>query len=263
MITDEEVLSLDLEENDFLYRIRKRSRIVYVSVLHEDIIPKDCRTDSSRVLSKLRKVPKWDEHWTTLTVRKSSEGVVESTADENFEPHSLDTQSLGVQGATYFNILDLKPVDRISDRVFRVKLGDKISVLKIARFKHEVPSVQQEVSIYAELMSGGFPFAPKFFGYAYEEEQDRTIGFLMENLSGRTPDIEDLEACQTALRCLHQAGIIHGDTSKYNFLVTNNGVKIFDFGGSTIQQNVDSMEAEKELRGLIEKLQDNSGIGKR
>lgn len=44
-----EVLSLDLLEDNYLYRIKKNTWIVYVSVLDGDIFPLDCRT--SRQLS--------------------------------------------------------------------------------------------------------------------------------------------------------------------------------------------------------------------
>jgi|HubBroStandDraft_4_1064222.scaffolds.fasta_scaffold284244_2 hypothetical protein len=52
----EEVLSLDLEDSDCLYRIRRGRRIVYVSI-HPDILPPADRTDSSRILARLRHLP--------------------------------------------------------------------------------------------------------------------------------------------------------------------------------------------------------------
>lgn len=67
----EEALSLDLAKNDFLYRIQRDSPIVYASVLYEDIIPVGDRPESSRILSRLRRVLKWDDNWTTSTVRRS------------------------------------------------------------------------------------------------------------------------------------------------------------------------------------------------
>lgn len=258
----EEVLSLDLEENDFLYRIQRESRIVYVSVLHEDIIPVGERTDSLRILSKLRGVPKWDENWTTLTVRRSSDGVIQSTVDE-FPPHFLDTKALGVQDPIYFNILDLKPLSRISDRISRVVLDDKTRILKIARFRHEIPALQQEVLIYASLASRGFAFAPKVLGYAYEELRDRTIGFLMEDISGRTPGAEDLKDCEKTIRLLHESGILHGDVNRYNFLMTDCGAIVFDFEVATIKEVVASKESDDEIKSLVEKFKDNSGVGKR
>jgi hypothetical protein len=145
----EEVLSLDLEENDFLYRIRRSSRIVYVWVLDGDIIPHDSRTDSSRVLSKLRDIPIWEKDWKTLIIRKAANGA-ESASDE-FMPHSLDITALGLRDPSYFNILDLTHSCRISDRISRVKVGSETRILKIARFKHEVPSLQNEVTVALEI----------------------------------------------------------------------------------------------------------------
>jgi len=94
MCEKEAVLSLDLEDDDFLYRIQRESRIVYVSVLHGDIIPSEHRTDGSRILPKLRVVPNWNGGWTTLTVRKTPKGDIEP-------PHSLNTAICG-KDATYF-----------------------------------------------------------------------------------------------------------------------------------------------------------------
>jgi hypothetical protein len=113
-----EVLSLDLEENDFLYRIRKNSRIVYVSVLDGGVLPPDYRTDGDRVLSKLRNLPNWEEDWRTLTVRRGVQGI-ESTPDE-FLPHGLDVGQLNIPEAIFLNLLDLSTVSRISDRISRV-----------------------------------------------------------------------------------------------------------------------------------------------
>lgn len=61
---------------------------------------------------------------------------------------------------------------------------------------------------------------------------------------------------------MSRAGIVHGDLNKYNMLVSNNGVVIFDFGVSTIREDGESLEAQEELRSLEERLLDDSGIGK-
>ncbi|KAH8424145.1 uncharacterized protein LDX57_001899 [Aspergillus melleus] len=151
---NEKVLSLDLEENDFLYRMRKNQRIVYVSVLDGDILPPDSygRTDSYQILSKLQNIPEWNEAWTTLTVRRNPHGVIESTPDE-FHPHGLDLKSLDVTSTSvpFYDFTDLTVTSRISDRLSRVNLnyGDGESlILKIARFAHEFPYVQREISIF-------------------------------------------------------------------------------------------------------------------
>lgn len=128
MKPNEEVLSPDLEGNDYLYRIRRDSRIVYVSVFHGDIIPQDHRNESFRILSNLSKVPRCNEQWTTFTVRTNSDGI-ESTVDE-FAPHCLGTRAPGIQHPSYFNILHLQRVSRISHRVSHVMFdGDRIAVL--------------------------------------------------------------------------------------------------------------------------------------
>ncbi|KAJ5093214.1 hypothetical protein N7456_009075 [Penicillium angulare] len=260
----EEVLSLDLMENDFLYRIRRDSRIVYVSVLHADIVPAGERTDSFRILSHLRVVPKWDDHWTTLTVRKGSDGVIQSIADE-FQPHSLNTKLLDGQNPNYYDIMSLELLDRISARVSRVSLGSKTSIMKIAMFQYEIRYLQREVSVYTLLASRGFRLAPKVLGHVYEEQKDRTIGFLMEDISGTEPGMDDLEACQKTIRLLHGYGVLHGDAHRYNFLMTSSGAIVFDFEAATVkdaEEVKESMESDNEIGSMEEKFKDDSGIGK-
>lgn len=54
------LLSLDLKDSDYLYRGRREMRIVYVSVLHPDIIPTIDRTDSLRILTRLHDLLVWN-----------------------------------------------------------------------------------------------------------------------------------------------------------------------------------------------------------
>ncbi|RAL13241.1 uncharacterized protein BO97DRAFT_433945 [Aspergillus homomorphus CBS 101889] len=258
---DEEVLSLDLEKDDYLYRIRKKNRIVYVHVLNGDAIPPDYRTDSYRILLHLRKVPRWEEEWTTLTVRRGAHGL-ESTLNE-FKPHGLNLAKLDVSSAKFYNLSDLTRVSRISDRMFCVKGDNEIWVMKIASFKHEVRYLQQEVAIYSKLASAGFPLAPRLIGYVYEETKDRTMGFLMEKISGYPPSIDDLEACTKTIRLLHTFGILHGDTNRYNFLMTEKGAQIFDFEGSVALEDKGSEAALKEVEGLEAHLLESSGRGQK
>ncbi|PKX90707.1 uncharacterized protein P174DRAFT_462885 [Aspergillus novofumigatus IBT 16806] len=223
----QEVLSLDLEESHYLYRIRRNSRVVYVSILDGDIIPRDCRTDDDR----------WGEEWKTLTVRSGFQGI-ESTPDE-FIPHRLDLQRLNVPGAVFLNLLDLTRVSRISDRISRVKYDGKTWILKVARFRHEIPALQQE------------------------ETKARTVGFLVEEILGKIPDIHNLRHCVETVRLLHTCGIVHGDLNKYNFLMTEHGAKNFDFEASAARPDVDPAAAEEELKSFPGKLAGEPGIGKR
>ncbi|PYH85150.1 hypothetical protein BO82DRAFT_372010 [Aspergillus uvarum CBS 121591] len=260
---DEQVLSLDLEENDFLYRVRKKNRVVYVWVLGEGIIPPDYRTDSYRILLYLRRVPRWEEEWTTLTVRNGTHGL-ESTLEE-FKPHGLNLTKLDISTAKFYNLSSFTKVSRIGDRLSCVRAdnNNEMWVMKIARFKHEVRYLQQEVSIYSILSSAGFLLAPHFIGYVYEGTKDRTIGFLMEMISGHPPDIEDLEECKSTIRLLHALGILHKDTNKYNFLINEKGAQILDFESSVALGTVDPTASQKELDGLEAKLRDKSGVGRK
>jgi RIO-like serine/threonine protein kinase len=40
---------------------------------------------------------------------------------------------------------------------------------------------------------------------------------------------QDLSVCETALGKLHELGLVHGDVNRYNFLATEEGVKLLDF----------------------------------
>lgn len=87
----------------------------------------------------------------------------------------------------------------------------------------------------------------------------------MEEISGRHPDIRDLDACMETVRQLHTFGIVHEDINKYNILITAHGAKVFDFEFSVYQGEVDDAgaAAEEELNTLADKLEDESGIGRR
>jgi serine/threonine protein kinase len=86
----------------------------------------------------------------------------------------------------------------------------------------------------------------------------------MEEVSGRVPDIQDLDNCKLTVHKLHEAGIVHRDVNKYNFLVTDKGVKILDFENSTfIDDEESTQQSEKEIESLAGKLLDDSGMGER
>ncbi|KFY30766.1 hypothetical protein V493_01676 [Pseudogymnoascus sp. VKM F-4281 (FW-2241)] len=257
----EEVLSLDLEDNDYLYRIRRGKRVVYVSVLHADIIPLDHRTDGPRILSCLRCLPEWNEEWKTLTVTKSPNGV-ECTFNK-FSPHALDHRAILTCADHRFNLLKLEHSERISDRISRVVVCGRVCVLKIARFQHELEALEKEIRAYGVLMNHRFSLVPEFIGFVYEEEENRVIGFLIEELHGRHPNIRDLRTCKYTVEQLHSIGIIHGDLNRYNIIITGHEAKLIDFEASTLQKEGHHEEATDELRKLTEKLLDSSEEGLR
>lgn len=184
MDKNDKVLTVEVWHNEFHYRIRRGSRVVYVSVFHKDIIPGEMfeRTENRAILSHLRLVPKWNEEWTSLTVYKTHDGTIESILDE-FPPHSLDINALGIRDQPFFDILSFESTSRLSDRVYQVTLGDKTMMMKIAPYQYMLPALHHEVAVYSLLASRGFARAPKLLGYVYEESKARTIGFLMERIS--------------------------------------------------------------------------------
>jgi hypothetical protein len=253
---NEELLSLDLEDSDYLYRIRRDDHIIYVSVC-PDLIPKADRTDGSKVLARLKMVPKWNCSWRTLTVSKAPCGILSEV--DRFLPHSLSKHQ--ILGQCY-NFLDLTRIRRISDRVSLVLQGNRICVLKIARFEHELESLSTEIRAYRILQLHQSTLAPRFLGCVYEEDEDRVTGFLMEVLWGYHPDSRDQQLCMHAIQELHSVGIVHGDPNKYNLLVEGTTVKFMDFEDATFWDNDDFEQLKVvEANDVITSLTDTSGLG--
>jgi len=252
----EEVLSIDLEDENDLYRIRRGRRIVYVSVLAPSIITREDKTESCKILSNLRQIPEWYEDWQTLTVSKLGDEI--RCYKNQFSPHRLRESELLVPCDKYFNVTDLKLVDRISDRVSLVMQEEKPCCLKIARFSHELTYLRQEIWAYSILIERRFTSAPEFYGYVYEEQTDRIIGFIMEELCGRYAGIADLQSCHTILRQMHDVGLVHGDVNKYNFIVTKRGTRLVDFEASRVQAGNAQIQ---ELGSLANRLASTSREG--
>ncbi|GAB1208705.1 hypothetical protein APSETT445_007456 [Aspergillus pseudonomiae] len=216
--------------------------------------------DGREAVTFLTLVKKYLEDPASMLI-PSSQGV-KSSPNES-PPYGLDLRQIDIPDAIFVDLLDLTTVSRISDRISCVKHGGESCILKVARFKHEIPALQREVAVYSSLTLSGFPHAPKFIGFVYEETKFRVVGFLMESITGKPPGVQNLRDCTETVRLLHAYGIVHGDLNKYNFLITEHGAKVFDFENAVVQGNVDPETAENEIETLAVKLEDESGIGKR
>ena len=128
MEIDEEVISLDLEKDSLLYRLRRGCRILYVDVTIPDLIPRPDRTESSVILQHLRLLPLWSTDWRTLTVTGSTDSPISCL--NIFQPHSLQPNLL--QGQRLYDITDFKLTERISDRVFQCTRNKSTVIIKIA-----------------------------------------------------------------------------------------------------------------------------------
>ncbi|KAK6952841.1 hypothetical protein Daesc_005135 [Daldinia eschscholtzii] len=128
-------------------------------------------------------------------------------------------------------------------------------IVKVARFGWEIPRIEQETRAYQLLE--GYGLAPRFLAHVHEN--GRIVGFLLEKIEGRSASLRDLSFCKTALKKLHELGLVHGDVNRYNFLVTEEGVKLLDF--EHLRENASPESMSKELESLRAELVDESGRG--
>lgn len=135
------MLSQDFEPDDYIYRIKRGKRIVYVNILGGDIFPSDWRrAERSAALIRMRLLPRWEEEWKMLTVRRNSQGNVESIPDE-FPSHGLNLGQLALPCGRSFN-QDLTVVSTVSSNIFRVRCDGVIQILKLSHFGHAIPDLQ-------------------------------------------------------------------------------------------------------------------------
>lgn len=103
----------------------------------------------------------------------------------------------------------------------------------MAIFEWWIPRVEHETMIYETIAKHQSPdeqpIAPEFLGHL--TENGRTVGFLMERVDGDYASLDDLPACEAALRRLHTMGLVHGDANRFNFVVdrSTGQVKMIDF----------------------------------
>lgn len=267
METSDAVISLDLSPNDCLYRIRRdakdTTRVVYVVLKDLDIIAEESQTYGPEVIRELSKIDDWYKSWRTLVVYKDDTGI-QSQADV-FEPHGLSEQQI-VGDYEFVGIHELRFLQELRTRVFRVEKGDIQCFLKIARFGFELNWLAQEIKTYHVLTQRHSTLAPRILGYVFEDSRDRVIGFIFEEIIGRRPCIADLQVCETALQELHDLDIIHGDINRHNVFVTDDGAKFIDFEDSCIGPvgEAEDWKTRKadEMQSLPEKLSDESGRGR-
>lgn len=128
-------------------------------------------------------------------------------------------------------------------------------IAKIARFEWEIPRIEQETRAYQLLEGSGL--APRFLGHIHEN--GRIMGLLLEKIEGCPASFQDLSICEAALEKLHELGLVHGDVNRYNFLVTEGGVKLVDF--ESLLENASPESMRKELDNIRVELAEESGHG--
>ncbi|XXH05176.1 hypothetical protein Hte_011601 [Hypoxylon texense] len=155
--------------------------------------------------------------------------------------------------------LQLTWVDRMRQniRLVTCPLFEHPVVYKFAEFPWQIPIMEMETTAYGWI--NGHRVGPQFLGHVTED--GRVIGILLENIPGRTAEIEDLEKCQHVLKRLHALGLKHGDINKHNFLIRdgNGEAVLVDF--ETTTRCEDEKGLLRELEELREQLEETDGRG--
>ncbi|KAE8378128.1 hypothetical protein BDV26DRAFT_262114 [Aspergillus bertholletiae] len=150
---------------------------------------------------------------------------------------------------------ELKVGKRLRTGIYEARCPgfDTVVVAKFARFHWEIRYMESETTAYEWI--NGHDIGPRFLGHLVED--GRVIGFLMERICNARPAIlDDLEACWDTLSRLHAIGVRHGDTNRFNFLMTDSGAVLIDY--DTAQRCDDHDVLCEELDSLAESLASTS-----
>jgi predicted Ser/Thr protein kinase len=253
----DQVLSRDVyKDHDSLYReLRADRRIVYITIAPGILTPDEFDFPPD-VLKRLRQYSAWKNLWKTLYVYRDRDDTIQLSEDK-FKPHSLPPCLIG--NHQLYNVLSLHIIRKFNHRVFRVQAGEIKIILKIARFPFELPWLVKEISVYEELEASNSRLAPRLLGLVFEDDKDRVIGFLCEEIFGHVASQDDYSACRTALQKLHHLHILHGDLNRHNMIVSADTVKFIDFENSVFSS--DNALKQKEMEGLTAALTETSGRG--
>ncbi|KAF1985985.1 hypothetical protein K402DRAFT_333479, partial [Aulographum hederae CBS 113979] len=140
--------------------------------------------------------------------------------------------------------------------------------LKLCPFAWTLRYFAKEVRAYNTLRDRGCFIIPTIHAFVFERSEEQVIGFICDGFEGLYPELDDYEACKRGLQQFHSYGIVHGDVNKFNFIVTAEGIRLFDLETSTldIDEGVSEQDfkrlQEEELEILKEKLCDPEEWGK-
>ncbi|CEJ94866.1 hypothetical protein VHEMI10373 [[Torrubiella] hemipterigena] len=140
------------------------------------------------------------------------------------------------------------------------------AIMKVANFEYDIPQIENEtwaysvVNGYERNYADEHSLVPRFLGHL--TEHGRVIGILLDKLPNvRCASIDDLEVCEAFVTRIHNAGLIHGDVNRFNFLIDNQ-----DSAKSCIldlehAEMFDRIKAVLELESLISELTEETGRG--
>jgi hypothetical protein len=154
------------------------------------------------------------------------------------------------------DIRELDPIRHLNDLVVLCRYESQLVCSKIARFEHELPDIEREAQAYQVI--DGHNIGPRFLGHL--TENGRVMGIFIEYIpDSRRATGADLEVCRAVLRRLHELRVLHGDTTRNNFLVSQDGnqAMLCDFAGSKIDADDVELKKEEEEDGLLANLEND------
>jgi hypothetical protein len=252
-----EILNQEIWEDEAKYRIRAGNRVYYLTIARHADHPFDEDTLCRPYLLIPKLPPFPDSDWTRMQLVWGPGNTIKSTI--SYE--SLD-QVASSWHTRHIDVLSLKRISSYRACVQEVAFEGRTAIAKIAIFEERVPRIEHETRIYETLAKcqtpNEPPIAPTFLGHL--TENGRRIGFLLEKIEGHYASLADLAGCEAALRRLHGIGLLHGDTSRYNFVVepTTGYVKMIDFEHAEIYEED---KARLEIEELNTQLTEESGRG--
>lgn len=251
------VLSMEVDDEDSFeseYRLRIGNQVKYL-VISPGTFDRDTL---SFPIPSLPRLP-CQEEWTVAHIsRDEISGDLKTSisnrtlAGVKCRWHQTQVDCLELERTKQLTTMAFEAVSHSLRPVIR---SSATIIAKIARFEWEIPRIEHETRAYQLLEGSGL--APLFLGHIHEN--GRIIGFLLEKIEGRFASSQDLSICETALGKLHELGFKHGDVNRYNFLVTEEGVKLLDF--ECLLENGSPESMRKELESLRAELVDESGRG--
>ena len=251
---DIEVLSQLIDDEHGNYRVRVGARVHYITIAC-DVFDDDTMCRPYLLIPQLPHLPPGT--WTNMDITRDTAGSLCSTISTNPLPE--------VKTLWHERRIDVLSIPRklfLRSGVYEVQWpldSGGVAIAKIACFRWDVARIERESQAYSVLAHIEPPIAPRFLGYI--TENGRPMGILLEKLDGEPAGSADLAACEAVVGKLHDAGLVHGDTNRYNFVVDRRpggGIHLVDF------EHVEAFTEETaraELLSLPAELSEETGRG--
>lgn len=249
------ILNQEIDEDHGVYRVQHGDQVGYLTIA-SNVFDEDTMCRPHLLIPRLPPLPTIP--WTRLSLLQQN-GAQEFTVSNDPLP-TIET----IWHSQKVDVLTLKPIEAYRSNVYQVEYNGTAAVVKIAAFDWRMPQMENETKVYERLEDeirlhpNDRRIAPRVL--AQITENGRVIGLLLEKLVGRFATLSDLAACESTVTRLHNAGVVHGDLNRYNFIVddASDEVKLLDFEHA---EPWEETKASQEISTLSAELQEDTGRG--